>query len=397
MRSIRRAFSGLRSSWNEAPVMTWDTDGYCERLLLTNSSSLPVKIHFHDMCVATIPARSKLEKKLPPRQIKLSASWKASVCIHGDCHFSLAGGKLGRANGSAATVNVTGDCIKLNEKLLGMSVKLYARLVRVQLAWRRHLRACAAARALRKKKAATHVQRAFRKHLHASTRTCFICFSDVTWKEMVTLVPTKRCHKMCPSCAKQHINVALKEGKMHIRCPGEGCKHLLEEREIRKLASSEALKQRSANIQAANARRIADLAKEDASFLSFCAEHTRKCPSCHVLIYRHAGCDHMTCKCGAEFDWTKDASAKIGSDGRVGGRVGGRARRSGRSGDSLEAELNAWEAADDAAAIDGDVATYQTRRPAPLMRVPRPQTRAEEEAQLAAAIAASAEIASREQ
>jgi len=141
---------------------------------------------------------------------------------------------------------------------------------------------------------------------------------------------------------------------MHVRCPGEGCKHQLSAQQIRSLASASALQSWKANQQAANARRAEGLASEDADFRHFCAQFTRACPSCHVIIYRHAGCDHMTCKCGHEFDWARTEGAKIGTDGRV-----------------------------DPAPIGG------YRRPAQLA----PHSRAEEEAQLAAAIAESLEAA----
>ena len=41
----------------------------------------------------------------------------------------------------------------------------------------------------------------------------------------------------------------------------------------------------------------------DDAFLAFCLESARRCPACQVLIYRHAGCNHMRCRCGQTFDW----------------------------------------------------------------------------------------------
>ena len=46
---------------------------------------------------------------------------------------------------------------------------------------------------------------------------------------------------------------------------------------------------------------------------AFCAEHARKCPMCHVVIFRHAGCDHMVCKCGHTWNW-KDKEAVVSAN-----------------------------------------------------------------------------------
>lgn len=98
---------------------------------------------------------------------------------------------------------------------------------------------------------------------------------------------------------------------MHVRCAGEGCKHQMSQVAIQQYGSPEALSLWGQNQQAANARRVASLTAEDGAFLAFCSEHARICPGCHVIIYRHAGCNHMTCMCGFEFDWMKAAEAKI--------------------------------------------------------------------------------------
>ena len=55
--------------------------------------------------------------------------------------------------------------------------------------------------------------------------------------------------------------------------------------------------------------RLSDSLK-DPSFAAFCAEHARKCPLCHVVIFRPSGCDHMVCKCGHSWNW-KDKEAVV--------------------------------------------------------------------------------------
>lgn len=182
---------------------------------------------------------------------------------------------------------------------------------------------------------------------------------------------------------------------MYVRCPGQGCKHLLTDTTIMQLASVEALAQRRANIQAANARRISNLASEDTQFLDFCASHTRKCPSCHVIIYRHAGCDHMTCSCGFEFDWTRSEEAKIGRDGRL--DTDGAVAAASAAAASAAVSANAAATTTTTTVTTTTEVEIQAEQEETALshlaqrRIPAPHTRAEEQAQLAAAIAASTE------
>merc|ERR1719453_408649 len=57
-------------------------------------------------------------------------------------------------------------------------------------------------------------------------------------------------------------------------------------------------------------------AESDPGFLAFCKQHARMCPACGVLIWRYAGCDHMSCRCGHNFNWT-DADAQVGAPGEL--------------------------------------------------------------------------------
>ena len=39
------------------------------------------------------------------------------------------------------------------------------------------------------------------------------------------------------------------------------------------------------------------------AFMNWARGNVRVCPSCRVIIYRFAGCDHMRCRCGYSFNW----------------------------------------------------------------------------------------------
>ena len=44
-------------------------------------------------------------------------------------------------------------------------------------------------------------------------------------------------------------------------------------------------------------------AGKDIELVSWLHDNTRNCPRCSVIIYRFAGCDSMSCKCGMSFNW----------------------------------------------------------------------------------------------
>lgn len=344
------------------------SDGTDTVIACQNNSELPLELYLDQQGpVLSVGSGKAIKKPLPAKQLDNVSNWHARVVVHGNL-MTVASGKV---RGNSVEVRVPllealrSELSNDVKMALGMTVGVYKLLVQAQQAWRHRLQARAAARALRERLAAKVIQRQLLAHLRSSPRTCMICFDTVRWDEMTTLVPAQRCHRTCASCATRHVDLALTEGRMHVRCPGEGCRHQLSADSIQSLASASALQSWKDNKALANARRASGLAAEDAEFRRFCSQHARACPACHVLIYRHDGCNHMTCMCGHEFDWDKTQSAKIGTDGRVGGA--------------------------DAA----DAATAPVRTPARPARLRHPaaqlapRSRGEEEAQLAAAIAES--------
>lgn len=115
------------------------------------------------------------------------------------------------------------------------------------------------------------------------------------------------------SCSQQYVDMCLEDGRLHIQCPGAGCKHLINTQTVERLASSKALATQAKNLRDANERRLkADVDLNgggDPAFVAFCSAHARKCPRCAVIVFRDGGCNHISCKCGAHFDWEKTPGA----------------------------------------------------------------------------------------
>jgi hypothetical protein len=179
----------------------------------------------------------------------------------------------------------------------------------------RDVRRRQALRPLRRKNAAKCVQSAARARLHATLHQCALCADDeVAWADMVHVIPSMKCHRACKTCVQFYVSLALQEGRLHVRCTGAGCQHLLDGQAISTHASAEALKTQEESLRAVHARRAA--AESDPEFLEFCSANCRKCPRCAVIIYRPGGCNHMACKCGAHFDWENTAGVKIAPPSR---------------------------------------------------------------------------------
>ena len=166
---------------------------------------------------------------------------------------------------------------------------------------------------LRKRHAAALIQRAVKVWLTTSPRECMVCAETIAFYSMVST--TQRCHRACKDCLTRYCDQSLADGRLHVKCIG--CTNLIADELVEKLASKEALAKREANRRDANRRRLegfGTVGSDDAdtlAFQAFCAVNTRKCPRCSVLIYRDSGCNHMTCKCGAHFDWEKTPGVKV--------------------------------------------------------------------------------------
>ena len=140
-------------------------------------------------------------------------------------------------------------------------------------------------------------------------RECPVCCDHVVAGAFVR--PAQAClakHAFCRPCARTWLATQIDDGRLILKCPGGGCSTLLSNRDIDTLASVKLVAKLRSKIVESNERRLVDLASEAASaddrdFAAWATRACRACPNCKVLIYRYAGCDHMTCKCGETFNW----------------------------------------------------------------------------------------------
>ena len=158
--------------------------------------------------------------------------------------------------------------------------------------------------------AADTIARFARGKLARQTLMCPVCADDMPVSAMIAVAADCREaeHHVCQPCERRYVDAAVGEGKLFIRCPGGGCRHLLTRDRIEALASAGKRALHAETVTASHAQRIAR--EDDGEFLEFARQHARVCPACNVLIYRYEGCNHMTCKCGHEFQWNA-AEAQI--------------------------------------------------------------------------------------
>lgn len=229
------------------------------------------------------PATARMTGRAGDRWSASTPGWSSLVVAGGQLH-------LGRT--------ITVVTVVENLETLMKVVKLQQR-VRAKL----HERAMQ--RAYKRELAAAIVQRFSRGFITRKPSSCPICLDEVPFAAMVSTVPSQRCHRTCRRCAVEYVNTAINDGRLYICCPGESCTHLMIPEDF---ASAGAKATYREALRASHGQRLKG--EGDKDFLSFCKEHARQCPACGVLIYRHAGCNHMQCRCGHNFDWT-DVAARV--------------------------------------------------------------------------------------
>lgn len=144
--------------------------------------------------------------------------------------------------------------------------------------------------------------------------------------------------ELCAPCAKRWLAIQSKDGVAYVRCPTPKCRAPLSRDTLELLLTPEAyrahlkrarqsfesrlsdLRQSAKSMSFATAKSVTQHAADSLAprseshktdddgtlaFLRWAGDATRACPECHVIIYRSEGCAHMSCACGAEFNWDR--------------------------------------------------------------------------------------------
>ncbi|CAK9105726.1 10 kDa heat shock protein, partial [Durusdinium trenchii] len=170
-------------------------------------------------------------------------------------------------------------------------------------------------------RAVVKMQAIARQMLYSNLRACMICLHMVPKIELQETSTSGRCtHRVCSDCFQAYIKHAIDDGRIVIKCPG-ACHTELLESDIARIVPGYSRDERLRIMKEKHEVHLADLLSSNASgahsteFLEWTKRQTRACPNCNVLIFRHAGCDHMTCRCGTAFDWGSKRKARaIGRD-----------------------------------------------------------------------------------
>lgn len=161
---------------------------------------------------------------------------------------------------------------------------------------------------------------------------------------------TSRCkHRFCRSCLQQYIRSKLEDGAWNMRCPAADCKYMLLDSDLRKvllghgfnpkspphgLDTERAAEQQEGQrlLETYRSFRCADFgaylqkiltaaepkngekeemeqttkAKDEdqhggCGFGDWVCGSCQACPTCHVIVRKETGCNHIQCRCGTSF------------------------------------------------------------------------------------------------
>ena len=222
-------------------------------------------------------------------------------------NFAVARGNLLLDNRSGAWIPVVVDAASSRSVTGELTYTDLVLLINAQHRWRGTLKRRREEHAKIRRRGAIAIQAAMRGRLTRKLTTCFVCMDEVAFAAKVSTVPEAKCHRACFSCVRQYVDTAISDGRLFIRCPGEGCIHLMD---VSGYCSPAALTIYRANVRSSHVQRLDG--ETDAAFVAFCREHARACPACGVIIWRYAGCDHIHCRCGHHFQWG-DVRARVKS------------------------------------------------------------------------------------
>ena len=280
--SGRRTECVCRNS-SDVPIALWfDGGGPIKLVPRSSSCSFPLPKHVHD---------------------HPHVSWSATTA-DADA-LLIASGRFDNSQVKQAPQVVLKVMPQINIAYLKLVVELQRRIrerVRRAVSERRALEA------RRHAAAATTIQTSCRGILARRSSRCYACIAEMPASSMIAVARDCRehAHRICRPCARKYVDYALADGKLFIKCPGEACRVLLKPSCIHAVGSAGAVERHTQQMAESHSHRLRG--EGDAAFLQFAQEHVRTCTACGVLIFRYEGCNHMTCRCGNEFDWNEAAA-----------------------------------------------------------------------------------------
>lgn len=108
-------------------------------------------------------------------------------------------------------------------------------------------------------------------------------------------------HACCRSCMKRWVEIAINDQKLRIKCPAECCSYSLWDQDVQDLVSRELFERHQEHKNANYLQHLKESVQESVTLKNWLKENARPCPTCHVIVSRSEGCNHMTCVCGTRF------------------------------------------------------------------------------------------------
>jgi len=156
------------------------------------------------------------------------------------------------------------------------------------------------------------------------TFTCEVCFESKERRLALDKLATGNgdvlrngdCgHNVCIECTSAFVTARVEEQLVFgIRCPHEGCRNELYEKDIERLARDgpleDAVRERFCELRSRDyAARVSSFSEglhgesPDYSTIRRLWESTRLCPRCKLVIEKSQGCNSFYCICGFHFNY----------------------------------------------------------------------------------------------
>lgn len=139
------------------------------------------------------------------------------------------------------------------------------------------------------------------------TPECGICLG--TAEEGIVTTQLACGHDFCKLCLHRHVGAELRKGRV-AWCPT--CRQKIEDKDVARHCPEALEEERNRmeheGLEGAEPPPVTWWGQRREAFRMRRAAqraHLKICPQCRTPIEKNEGCNHMTCRCGHEFDWTR--------------------------------------------------------------------------------------------